>query len=63
MKSFVVPVASILAITVVLVVAMFLGKNGIILAGGIAGLAGLGGYEIKSLVNGRKSQKEGKNAR
>ena len=54
------PLAAIVAITIVLVVAMFLDKNGIILAGGIAGIAGLGGYEIKSLISGYKAKKEGK---
>ena len=58
MKSYLVPLASVLAITIVLVVAMFLGKNGIILAGGLCALSGLGGYEIKSVMS--KSKKEGK---
>lgn len=49
-KLWLIPLASIVSLTIVLCVAMFLGKNGIILALGCAGISGLGGYEIKQLL-------------
>lgn len=54
MKEYFVPVVSIIAITIILIVAMFLGKNGIILAGGLMAISGLGGYEIKSIIDRKK---------
>ena len=60
-KLVIVPLTSILAITIILCVAMLLGKNGVVLALGVAGISGLGGYEIKTLVNGlRGGIKNGK---
>lgn len=37
---------SMVCITVLLTAALFQGINGVLLAGGIAALAGLGGYEV-----------------
>ena len=51
-----VPLAAIFAIVVILVVAMLLGKNGIVLAGGVAAISGLGGYEIKALISKKKGE-------
>jgi len=57
-KMFWVPIVSIVCLTIILVVAMVLGKNGIVLAGGCTAIAGLGGYEVKAILNGYNNTKK-----
>ncbi len=49
-KEIAVPIVAILAITIILSLALVLGRNGVTLALGVGGICGLGGYEIKSLL-------------
>ncbi len=51
MKLILVPVVAILCVTAVLIYTLYLGRNGLVLALGIGSISGLGGYEVKSLID------------
>ena len=51
------PIIAIISITGLLAYALSLGIDGVILSGGCAIIAGLGGYEIKVLKDKRKGGK------
>ena len=51
------PIVAIICITVLEAIALLMGVNGVLFSLAIAALSGLGGYQIKSMVNNKRGVK------